>query len=246
MFLAMCTIFGVWFAYDGWIGYPRKNLAYFAQALPSPASTDTLRTNPRVTSATLAAIRERLDDAGTKPIPRSELDEILGEPSYEDPSSGHAYYIGPAILAEIAVKNEQIRFKSDIRIPEKGNRPAHSERDINGQKTLVYILVILVVIALIQLVRILRTRVVLDDEGLTYDGKRIPWDAMTALHSDRYRQKGWVDLEYGGEGGGSALRIDNYKVKAFKEIVSAICEKKGFPNPIPPATRTAAPDDSAE
>jgi len=106
-----------------------------------------------------------------------------------------------------------------------------SEASIRGQKVFATLVGAVALVGLIQLIRIVRTRVVLDDEGLTYNGKLVRWEDMTALDSERYHEKGWVDLEYTANGAKTYLRIDNYKVKAFKEIVSAICERKGFPSP---------------
>ncbi len=73
-------------------------------------------------------------------------------------------------------------------------------------------------------------RVVIDEEGMTYAAKRIPFEAMTALRD--YNRKGWVDLYYRTDAGQKRLRLDNQKVAKFDEIAEVICQAKNFENPI--------------
>jgi len=108
---------------------------------------------------------------------------------------------------------------------------------------------ILGVITLVILIRARGKRLVLDDTGLQIDGRPvIPFDAMTGLKTDRWDAKGWVDLEYDSNGRSASTRLDSFKIDPCKPIIAAICDKKGFTNPItddeaetppPPATDTA-------
>lgn len=231
VFVGLCVVFGAWFAYDGWVNYPTKNLQWAMQKMPPqpPGSPPPKATaNPNVTVKNIVQIRARLADPEAS-LSRSQLISILGEPAGENPEKGELYFIGPAIFAQIKLEGDVVRRPSDVQAEESRE---HGEAEINNQKRLAVILAVVAVIALIQLVRILTTRVILDDEGLNYNGRLVTWDAMCGLNAERYREKGWVDLEYRDGDETSTLRLDNYKVKAFKEIVNAICERKGFANPL--------------
>ena len=63
---------------------------------------------------------------------------------------------------------------------------------------------------------------VLDDSGLRYNGRHVPWEAMTGLRTDDYTRKGWVYLEYTAGGVTRSLRLDSYHVEKFDEIVNAM------------------------
>ncbi len=69
----------------------------------------------------------------------------------------------------------------------------------------------------------------IDDEGMTYGGRRIAFADMTGL--DNYSLKGWVDLVYREGDQERKLRIDDHKILRFNEILDALCERKGFQDP---------------
>ncbi|MBK9128466.1 MAG: hypothetical protein IPM13_11820 [Phycisphaerales bacterium] len=83
---------------------------------------------------------------------------------------------------------------------------------------------------LYRLYKAVTLKVVVDDEGLLYDNRRIGWDQMTALRG--YNPKGWIDLYYQDGGQERKLRFDNEKFLLFDDVVAAICQKKGFINEI--------------
>ncbi len=237
LFIGMFSVFGGWFAYDGWVKYPSKNLEAFKQELPKEGQSGNITINPRVTLARVvpfkAALRHR--DGGVDPqakdtvVTPNQLVTALGDPAFEDRATGHMYFIGPALLVVARPVEGKLRLESDLELKPSKER---TEKDIQGQKSTAIILAVVVVIALIQLVRILTTCVIVDDQGLNYNGKAIAWDAMTGLDASRYREKGWVDLEYKSGEEVDALRLDNYKIREFEAVVTAICERKGFANPI--------------
>lgn len=82
-------------------------------------------------------------------------------------------------------------------------------------------------------------RVVIDESGMTYGSKRIPFSAMTRLAE--YKKKGLCSLYYNDANGQERrLRLDSYKVAKFEEIIDALVAAKGFSNPRPPEEN---PDD---
>jgi hypothetical protein len=108
------------------------------------------------------------------------------------------------------------------------------------------VLAVVAVAALIHVVRVRRTWLELDDTGLTYRGAGpIAWVQMKRLDTARFREKGWVDLYYDDKGTERRLRIDEYHIAAFDEVIDAICQKRGFENPLPPPGAEAEPDGPA-
>ncbi len=59
----------------------------------------------------------------------------------------------------------------------------------------------------------------------------VPFEALTEMHAEQYARKGWVDLDYEVEGNAGTLRLNDYKIKAFPEIVAETCRRKGFEDP---------------
>jgi hypothetical protein len=226
VFVGLCVVFGAWFAYDGWVSYPAKNLQWAVQELPPrPPDAPKITTNPNVTGKNILPILRKVADPKVT-LTRSQVIGLLGNPAYQNNETNELYFVGPAAVVQVRLAGDRV---VDAKVKESHE---HSEADINNQKRLSVILAVVAVIALVQFVRIISTRVVLDDEGYNFNGRLVTWDAMTGLNSDRYHEKGWVDLEYKDGEETVTLRIDNYKVRAFKEIVNAICERKGFPNPL--------------
>jgi hypothetical protein len=246
IFIAMCVIFCVWFAYDGWVGYAQENLKWAAQNLPPGAPPmDELKTNPKVTLASLVKFRDRVKIEG-KVFTRDDFDALFGEPAYVDTNGDETtlYYIGPAVFLSVMLSDGQFVYQGEQRFKEKvkaeENRQ-HGEGSIRAQQNWSIGLGIIIIIAILQFIRIVRTKVVVDDEGLTYNSKRIPWDAMVELDASRYHSKGWVELEFTAGDETDSLRIDSYKVQKFREVVGAIVERKGFADPF----ESAEPGDEA-
>ena len=76
IFLLMCVGMGGWFAYDGWVGYPAKNLAWWADH-KLPRRPENLSTNRLATKANLGRI-------GIEATPE-QIRQLLGEPTLEIP-----------------------------------------------------------------------------------------------------------------------------------------------------------------
>ncbi len=56
---------------------------------------------------------------------------------------------------------------------------------------------------------------------------------MKALETEMFDKKGWVDLVYDENGAERDIRLDEYHLARFDEVIDAICERKGFRNPLP-------------
>ncbi|MBN2561431.1 MAG: hypothetical protein JXQ75_10925 [Phycisphaerae bacterium] len=223
----MMAVFAVYFAYDGWWGYPKQNKEEHLEQLSSEqrAAAKGARVYETVTKESMADVSEALNkfDTATK---REALEEVFGgPPSYENSEAW--YYFGPVCW---------------IKIPLRGGRPGKplvqsagkSETDIFWQKLLAVLLGVASLYVAWRLVHVVRTRLILDESGLVYRGKGpIPWDDLKGLDSERFTKKGWVDLVYTAGGAEQKVRLDEYHLAKFDEVIDEICKRKGFENPLP-------------
>jgi hypothetical protein len=222
IFLGMCILFAGWFAIDGFVRYPAKNIKWAHQnlqgieSLPSP---DAIQINPKALLTELQKIQtEQTID---------EVKAVLGQPSFE--SDRDLCYIGPAAFGWFAVRDGRI---SEIKKVQMNSEP--DENDIAWQKRVSYIMAALIVLTVIHLFRVLAAKVVLDDAGLRIAGRQIDWDAMQSMGFDELAAKGWVDLHYRAGNEQDSIRLDSYAIDRFEEIVTEICGKKGFNCPLKP------------
>jgi len=136
-----------------------------------------------------------------------------------------------------AYQQEQAEEKEKNPNLEIDGNPKHSDAEIAIQKMLAGLCGAGAIYMIVAALRARRTRVVVDDEGLRINTRpMIPYDAMTALRSDRWKDKGWVDLTYDDGGRTRQVRLDSYRIEPCEPLITAICERKGFTNPIPPET----------
>jgi hypothetical protein len=217
---------GGWFAFDGWVGYPEKNRQEHIEALPlgERAKAADARIYPSVTAESLAKAQDavkKLDVASQ----RKALEELYGgPPSFEDDQGW--YYFGPTYRVTAVLKDAK---------PERavGASTEKSSSEIQTQRWLAATLGVVAVILLFHLVRVWRTHVALDDRGLSL-GRRgpIPWEDMKSLDTGRFLKKGWVDLLYQSNGADRRVRLDEYHLARFDEVIAAICAEKGFDDPV--------------
>lgn len=228
LLLLMVAGFSGWFAYDGYIGYPAKNAEGHLSQLPTAEEREQARNSPiypTVKPDTLPKAREAIAKIG-RAAQRQELEKVFGgPPSLERPDAW--YYFGPTFRIRIDLV-EGRPTKAEGSLAEK------SDTDIFAQKALALILALLSVYCLVLLIKVLRTHLLLDEAGLTLAGRPpIAWDQMKALDTARFSKKGWVNLVYDDGRAERTLRLDEYHLAAFDEIIDAICARKGFENPLP-------------
>jgi len=289
IFLVMAVAFAAWFAYDGFVGYPAKNLEWARQAMPE--KPDNLATNPQVLTDRLGQIKkgtasEKLADLVGKPslvqpkqltfvgsrlkaiialddqekvismttsqiepgdrpedpgilVTKTRVERIregasvqevskeLGKPAQTREKT--LWFVGPAAYARVTMAEPKV--VGAVEVYENQQR---TEKDILVQKVIAAALAVLALIVAVRLLQAMRLRVVLDDTGLTISRKHVAWDSMTGLDAEDYAEKGRVDLKYRDGGASGSVRLDSYHIARFDEMVSAICERKGFESPIPP------------
>lgn len=232
---ALTGSLAVAFLYDGYIGYPRKNALRLAKSLGLQTDS-TLVINGELTAAEAQRVKQRVNPGD----PLAVVEAILGEPSLRH--QGYAYYLGPGGSLRVQLLGERVLGLEWTAGPK-------SELDLRWQLWIGYGLSALGLVLAVRLVRVATTRVNLTATGLKLPGRLcIPFEAMTGFNGERYTDTGWVELEYTARGVPRRAKLDSYVVRAFQPIVTAICERKGFPNPLSPskAQRKAVEDSDME
>ncbi len=225
MFLLL-TAFAVWFGYDGWVGYPRKNLEAALQSFPRPGLPTPIA-NPAVTEGSAKAVQAAAD----KKVTLDDLRKQWGEPAYLGPSakaagpstSQVAFFVGTYGWAEVALDG-QTASKAEWR---SGPKVAS---DIGVQKLLGLGLAGGALIPLVLLLVQMSTRYRLDDEGLVLPKHgRITYDRMTSADFKDFDSKGIVRVHYRDTAGSDRTAVlDEEQIARFEDIVAALCEKKGW------------------
>ncbi len=223
----MFTVGAVLFVYDGWIRYPRQNLDEYLSQLP-PEQRDRARAGRRFATVTVdsaARAREAIAAIGAD-AKRTALEELYGGPPSHENADAWLYY-GPACIMTVELSGGRPTGKVTA------HGPKHSENDLVIQRSIGVGLAVIAVILLWQVIRVRRTRLILDDAGLSCRGHRpIAWDGMRRLDSGRFEAKGWVDLYFDRNGVERFIRLDEYHLAAFDEVVGTICEHRGFESPL--------------
>jgi len=233
--------YSLWSFWDAYRGYPHKNLEGLVQNLATvPAEQDYPRIDNRVTQAAFEELVAKLDSGHR--VTASELTELLGEPAVREGDT--AFFFGPAGLVKVVIRNDAARL-----IMEK-NAPVSplwiggvkTEGDIFYNQAVGVIVGVIGVLMLLQWIRVLRTRVELTDAGLEVSSQggfrfgatpRVPLEAITRLGTEDLSRKGWVHLHYRLEDGREGVvSLNDYVHKAFRPIITAICEQRGFENPL--------------
>lgn len=229
--LIMVGVFAVWFAYDGWVGYPKRNFVDHLEQLSAEerAQAQNAPIYPKIVEGMLSGemvskIQTAIMATGQE-AKRKGLEKVLGvPPSWE--SNGVWYYFGPAYRLRVSPPD-------DI----DGVKTTKTTTDILGQKVISVVLSVGTVALLWLIISVLRTHLVLDAQGIVFGKCRpISWDVIKELRADSFDRKGWVDLIYTENGTDRKLRLDDYHLAKFDQIIDAICDKKGFKNPLPVVT----------
>ena len=216
------VFFGAYFLYDHTIGYPQKNRVTAEQALipriGAERIPDKLPEKPTETDC-----KNEVKNETTEP---DRIHELWGTPLFAASENGTIYEYYPSAygMAVVPIIGKYVDFKKI-----RWEQWEKSADDIQMQ---LYCSIASFLFALFFLYRVIKAatlKVVIDDEGLVYAGRRVPFDNMTKFTN--YSKKGWVDLFYKLGTQERKIRFDNQKVRKFNEIIDALCRAKGFADP---------------
>jgi hypothetical protein len=227
----MVFAFSGWFAYDGWIGYPAENRKEHLEQLPteSRAGAENFRiyesVNETTTRDLIGKVKKHKDNLGAV---RADLAKFYGgPPSFETADS--IYYCGPSYRVIVAVEMGKDNERRIL-----GRATEKSATSILWQKGLSVLLLAFALYLLALVVQVRRTRLVLDQAGLSYCGiGPIGWDSMRSMEISGFSRKGYVDLLYDDHGVERKLRLDEYHIEKFDDVIDELCARKGFENPLP-------------
>lgn len=109
-----------------------------------------------------------------------------------------------------------------------------SDTEIFWQKSLAGACGLIAVAIVPFVIRAKRDRIVVDDNGLHINRRApIAFSSMTAFHTDRWDDKGWIDLEYEQGGRPRRVRLDSFGIEPFEPIVEAIAQQAHLEPPGP-------------
>ncbi|MCK4340764.1 MAG: hypothetical protein KAY37_03465 [Phycisphaerae bacterium] len=238
--------FSLWFAYDGAIGWPNENREMAEQRLKDPhlfrgeKSFDDLGDKPD------EDIFQQL--VASKPTTLEQVHEFLGRPTVSRHEEG-----GGVVTEFFASRYGYASLRVNNGRPEPASlmwiKWYKGKAELRLQFYIAAIPLPFGLYFLRRLYKAVTLRVVIDDEGMIYDGRRIAFTDMVSFRD--YSPKGWIDLYHKAGAEEKKLRLDHEKVKLFDEIVAAICAAKGFENEVEAyakqkAREEASPDDKEE
>ncbi len=217
---------GAYFLYDGLHGYPQANVEKAREKLQSPALFKGEITYEELEPA---PTKDQFDQLVKQtPTNREQVVKALGEPEFvreEGPGAVTEFYISQYGYATVKVVRGQVDHATMT-----WTKWYKSKEEIFIQFVCAIVAFIPGVYFLWRIYKAATLHAVVDDAGMTYGSRRIPFDKMVSLRD--YNPKGWIDLYYQRDGKEKRLRIDNEKILRFDEIVAAICEAKGFRNEV--------------
>jgi hypothetical protein len=221
--IAMVLIFCAYFAYDGYLGYPHRNLKHLKKARPDLVPVD----DPSINWAVTTEATRQIEAEDLKRL--SDVIERIGQPDHRSEDGSEVFYFGPAVVLKLSV------FGDNEIIMGMERKPAElkSEFELRVQKTLALILAVVAIPLLIQYVRVLTFTTRLTDKGIKVSGSPfVPFDAMASMDTSRFNDKGRVDIAYSLDGSPGRLRLDEYWIREFPAVMGEICRRTGFEDPV--------------
>jgi len=223
----LISVFAGWYLYDGFVGYPRANLA----ALLSLLGREGAAPPPIDPAVTAEAARQEVAvlERGGDP---EEVYRRRGPPSLQHEM--HVYYVGPGGYLRFEI--ERGRIVRPEWVP-----GAHSETDLRWQKVIGFGLAAVALILVARFLIVVTTRAALSEAGLKAPGRPlIPWEAMRAVSADEFGRTATAEITYADGERTATARLDGYVIARLPEIIAEICEEKGLPNPLAPGPAAAA------
>ncbi|MBN1346176.1 MAG: hypothetical protein JXQ73_26040 [Phycisphaerae bacterium] len=243
--------FAVWFAVDGLYRYPRKALEPFMVDLKL---TELPVPHPKLGYAYPEEPKKKYEQGAKEGLTKSEVLADLGEPLKVEhdvaTKNDFWHYVGRYGRLSLEVqRTEDPNVGNVIAAQWEETSSDYRYESVRQQQFWSIVCAVAGLVGVVWTIRTWRTRVTVDDTGLSYDRLTIPWDSMIELDSDAYHEKGWVKLTYASGQSERRIKLDSFKIEAYDEIITAICDRKGFANPIPIdeyIDETEAPDEGSD
>ncbi|MFH0983420.1 MAG: hypothetical protein V2A79_18025 [Planctomycetota bacterium] len=211
-----------WCFYDGYVRWPLENLRRLVGDLDPPPEVSSKLIVPDIDEQAAATVQ--------KGVFLKELVARFGQPGWRGKNvqqHNEARFFGPAgqllVTLDPAEKVTAVSYAPAM---------YKSKRDLVFQVYMGAVIGFLALLLVFHWLRVIFVKATLTDEGIRLTGRPlVPFDAVTELHAEHYARKGWVDLDYDMDGRKGALRLDDYKIKAFPQVIAEICRRKGYEDP---------------
>jgi hypothetical protein len=218
----MVLVFSALFIYDGYIGYPKKNLAATRQEIPGEFQSQvTFHGN----------INEAISKGIKTGAQLANVERDLGAPAWKGPHPDNlnkAVWFGPGGALVVRYNNAGILARDA-----EWKTGPKTETDLRIQLILGFVLAPLGVLLAVRVLLMSLRGATLSDAGLKPSGRAlIPYSAILDWDTSEYKEKGRIHLRYQEDGATRTYTLDDYKLAAFRRIVEEIVARKGFPNPL--------------
>jgi len=217
--VVIVNVFAVLFLWDGFIRYPVANAVQLARTLG-----DSLPVPPPIHPELSAERAASFVGSWQKGSAAELLAKAWGEPAIRH--EGVWYFLGAGghLAARVTGDRvDEVDWQDGI----------HSDQDLKWQRVIGAVLAVIGVICLVNLIRTVMSFATLSAEGLHVSGRRlVTWEAIEGVElipNDKFRR---IKLTHTVEGKKNALMLDDYVIRDRDAIVAAICERKGFADPI--------------
>lgn len=108
----------------------------------------------------------------------------------------------------------------------------HSQSDLVFQVWMGIVVSVIVLLLVFHWFRVVIVKTTMTDEGIKQTVRPlVPFDAMTEMRAEHYAKKGWLEVDYEMDGRTGTFRLDDYKIKAFPEIIAEVCRRKDWEDP---------------
>ena len=205
------------FLWDGYVRYAQNNAVQLVRSLGLD-ETAKLVVKPNLTADEARRLAQRIAEGAAF----DTLAAMLGEPQLA--RGDDAYYLGPG--GHLRIHQERGRVESV-----EWRDGVHTDTDQVLQRYLGYALGLVGIGLIVRLVRVVMLRVSLTEAGLKITGKPIiPWDAIAAPRAANVKSGRCIELDYTLTDRRGRIRLDDYLVKDFDPVVTALCDKKGVRN----------------
>lgn len=212
-----------WCLYDGFYAWPQANLREARKELDRlGVQVDKIQFDEQPIEPDFRMLKQ------SPPRSEAELTERLGEPDFDKFEEGQrsVYFVSSYGMLKVPVATN-----GDIDASKASWQTWYKTKDQIGQQFYFLSPIVLALAAYVafRAVQAMRLKVVIDDDGLHYGARFIPWKSMTALQD--YKKKGLCTLVYRQNDQTRTLRLDSYKIAKFEQVVDVIVQGKGFEDP---------------